>query len=191
MITGPRQVGKSTLIEELGRKGQLQYEKVTLDDPHERYLAKTDPQLFLESHKVPLFIDEFQYATELLPYIKMAVDKRTMTNNLDASGLFILTSSQMFKMMSDVSESLAGRVGILNLFSLSSNEIYGNKEDCFLPAFANLKKRENNTRLGLAELYNSFISGSMPRMHLGLNINPSIFYSEYTQTYLEKDIKSF
>lgn len=183
MITGPRQVGKTTIIEELSKQGHIKYDHVTLDDPNERLLAKTDPKLFLDNHKPPVFIDEFQYATELLPYIKMIIDQKTREDNLNASGLFILTGSQMFKMMKDVSESLAGRVSILNMFSLSNNELCSDDEKPFMPTFDYIKAKGKNERKDLHTLYDSFITGSMPRMHLGLNIKPNTYYAEYIQTY--------
>ena len=95
----------------------------------------------------------------------------------------------MFKMMKKVSESLAGRVGILSMFSLSNNELCENEEKLFLPTFDYIKPRENNSRKDLHALYDSFITGSMPKMHLGLNIKPNTYYAEYIQTYLERDIR--
>jgi predicted AAA+ superfamily ATPase len=106
LVTGPRQVGKSTVLERI-KEPQRTY--VTLDDPQIRTLAQTDPALFLQTYEPPVLIDEVQYAPQLFPYIKMIVDKRK------EKGLFWLTGSQPFQLMKNVSESLAGRVGILEM----------------------------------------------------------------------------
>lgn len=99
-VTGPRQVGKTTLLKQLAEAGR---KYVTLDDPDVRYLAKHDPALFMQRYTPPVFIDEIQYATELLPYIKMSVDES------GRKGDFWITGSQVFRLMKNVSESLAGR----------------------------------------------------------------------------------
>ena len=125
LLCGPRQVGKTTVLEKISNH-QVNY--VSLDDPLERKNAKEDPSLFLENHKPPLIIDEIQYATELLPYIKIKVDQARLEafeNNTNSNGLYYLTGSQMFTMMQNVSESLAGRVGIIDMYGLSYSELIG------------------------------------------------------------------
>ena len=120
LLTGPRQVGKTTLLQRLAEVQQsegIERKYVTLDDPDVRYLAKQDPALFLQRYSPPVLIDEIQYATELLPYIKMSVDRSK------GKGDFWITGSQVFHLMKNVSESLAGRVGIVNLLGLSDAEI--------------------------------------------------------------------
>ena len=102
---GPRQVGKTTCLKQLDPSRTY----VTLDDPQARQLAIADPKLFLSRFKAPLLIDEFQYAPQLLPIIKMAVDQS------NRYGDYWLTGSQQFLMMKDIKESLAGRVAIFNL----------------------------------------------------------------------------
>ena len=114
LVTGPRQVGKTTLLQKLAeiRQGTGEERKyVTLDDPDVRYLAKHDPALFLQRYTPPVLIDEIQYATELLPYIKMSADRSKR------KGDFWITGSQVFRLMENVSESLAGRVGICLLYT--------------------------------------------------------------------------
>ena len=109
LVTGPRQVGKTTLLQRLAdiqKSEGIERKYVTLDDPDVRYLAKHDPALFLQRYSPPVLIDEIQYATELLPYIKMSVDRSKR------KGDFWITGSQVFRLMKNVSESLAGRVGI-------------------------------------------------------------------------------
>ena len=101
LVTGPRQVGKTTMLQKLMEGTGRGY--VTLDDLNERNVAKNDPELFLQLHKPPILIDEVQYAPELFSYIKISVDKNR------EPGLFWLTGSQVFKLMRGVQESLAGR----------------------------------------------------------------------------------
>lgn len=126
MVCGARQVGKTTLLNQIKKEREdIQY--VTLDYPRIRTLAKEDPELFLQQYQAPLIIDEIQYATELLPYIKIRADQSKQ------NGLYYLTGSQMFHMMKNVSESLAGRVGILSMYSLSRAEIEGRQSVPFLP----------------------------------------------------------
>ena len=120
LITGPRQVGKTTLLQKLAgehKEAGVERKYVTLDDPDARYLAKHDPALFLQRYSPPVLIDEIQYATELFPYIKMSVDRSKR------KGDFWLTGSQAFRLMNNVSESLAGRVGIVHLLGLSDADI--------------------------------------------------------------------
>lgn len=113
LLTGPRQVGKTTLLQRLcGRDRRY----VTLDDPSLRALAIEDPALFLQRFQPPVLIDEIQYAPQLLPLVKMHVD------NQHQPGMFWLTGSQQFLMMKGVSETLAGRVAVLNLLGLSCRE---------------------------------------------------------------------
>lgn len=113
LLTGPRQVGKTMFLRQIDPKRTY----VTLDTPRERGLAKEDPELFLQTFKPPVLIDEIQYVPELLPFIKVMVDQQQQNN------LFWLTGSQQFQMMKGVSESLAGRVGILEMQGLSNAEL--------------------------------------------------------------------
>ena len=110
MLTGSRQAGKTTLLRTLEPSRQF----VTLDDLQLRRYAKEDPKGFVNEFKPPIFIDEFQYAPDILPYIKIAVDEKR-TKMQSADGYFWLSGSQNFKMMEHVQESLAGRVAILQM----------------------------------------------------------------------------
>jgi len=112
LVTGPRQIGKTTMLKEIKEKGR---NYVSLDEMEIRLLAKEDPKLFLQRFASPLIIDEIQYAPELLSYIKSIVD------NTDKKGLYWLTGSQQFRLMKNISESLAGRIGIIEMFPLSMN----------------------------------------------------------------------
>ena len=157
---------------------------VTLDDPDARYLAKTDPALFLQRYAPPVLIDEIQYATELLPYIKMNVDcsKR--------KGDFWITGSQVFRLMKNVSESLAGRVGIINLLGLSDAEIRAELSMTFQTDVNFLMKRLNDKKpCGLNEIYQRIFKGSMPELYSCETIDWVTYYRSYVNTYLQRDIR--
>lgn len=181
LVTGPRQVGKTTVLQRL--MGEREY--VTLDDMAERSLAKKDPAMFLQLHCAPIMIDEVQYAPELFSYIKIAIDKGA------APGSYWLTGSQAFKLMDLAQESLAGRVAILHMPGLSQHEIYGSGE-CkpFTLDLEELKSREKE-RLpaDIHEIYRRIWNGSMPGLVSGKFSDRDVFYSSYLQTYIERDVK--
>ena len=187
LVTGPRQVGKTTLLQKLAetqRSKRLVRKYVTLDDPDVRYLAKHDPALFLQRYSPPVLIDEIQYATELLPYIKMSVDRSRK------KGDFWITGSQVFRLMNNVSESLAGRVGIVNLLGLSDAEIYQEPSEPFQTDPAHLMNRLSvRTPHGLNEIYSRIFKGSMPELYADGNIDWEIYYRSYVDTYLQRDIR--
>lgn len=128
MLTGPRQVGKTTLLMNMKEENR---EYITLDDLEQRQLAQNDPALFLQIHKVPMIIDEVQYAPNLFSYIKIHVDKN------QKNGDFWLTGSQKFNLMKEIQESLAGRVAIIDMLGLSNKEIE-NKADNSIPFYQHL-----------------------------------------------------
>ena len=180
LITGPRQVGKTTLLEMCAGSSR-QY--VTLDDLDIRSLAQNDPGLFIQTYKTPLIIDEIQYAPQLFSYIKIIVDKEKK------NGMFWLTGSQKFYLMKGVTESLAGRVAILDLLGLSQAEIEGKKSTPFLPTaewIAAAKKQSSQSKQ-LLDIYNTIWLGSFPRVNAG--ITRDIFYKSYIQTYIQRDIR--
>lgn len=181
LITGPRQVGKTTVLKQLMTDDR---EYVTLDDLEERKLAKTDPAMFLQVHSLPIFIDEVQYAPELFSYIKIAID------NGAAPGAFWLTGSQAFKLMDLAQESLAGRVAILHMTSLSQHEIYGSGDtQPFSIDLAQLKSRkETNAPADMKEIYERIWNGSMPGLASGRFSDRDVFYNSYLQTYIERDV---
>ena len=177
MVCGARQVGKTTLLRQIKEeKDQIQY--VTLDYPRIRNLAREDPELFLQQYQAPLIIDEIQYATELLPYIKIRADQGQQ------NGLYYLTGSQMFPMMKNVSESLAGRVGILSMYSLSRAEIDGRKSVPFLPDRIHMQESEDT----ITEIFEKIYRGGMPRMIADQELQAEDYFGAYMQTYLERDI---
>jgi len=182
LVTGPRQVGKSTMLERLAEPNR---KIVTLDDPDIRYLAKSDPALFLQRYTPPVLIDEIQYAAaELFPYIKMAVDKSKR------NGDFWITGSQAFVMMQNVSESLAGRVGIINLLGLSTSEINAVSSEVFTTDSKRLMKRvEEAKKFDLNGLYSRIFKGSMPKLYADDNVDLEMYYRSYIDSYLKRDIK--
>jgi len=183
LVTGARQTGKTTLLRHLGQENRSY---VTLDDPLVLSLAKEDPALFIQRFPAPVTIDEIQYAPELLPYIKIEVDRA------QRPGLYWLTGSQQFHMMRGVSESLAGRVGIMRLSGFSRREsvAQGAEVTPFLPLPDEVGKRMNTGgRLTLKELYRVIWRGSFPVMALNDKTDRDLFYSSYVQTYLQRDIR--
>ena len=178
VITGARQTGKTTLIKEFAADiGGVQY--VTLDYPILRHLAQSDPELFLQQYKPPVIIDEIQYAPELLPYIKIKIDENR------TNGMYFLTGSQMFRLMKHVSESLAGRAGLMQLFGLSRAEILRTEEVPFLPSIAITPKLEET----ITSIFDKIYRGSFPQMIVDEGLMPEAYFGEYVQTYLERDIR--
>lgn len=198
MITGPRQVGKTTLLNMIMKENEnillnKKINYVSLDDLSVRSLAKEDPELFLRTYEVPLIIDEFQYAPNILSYIKIIVDKMRLenldNNQINCNGLFYLTGSQAFQTMKDVTESLAGRIGILDLNGLSNREINNQKEDIFIPNLEILKKIEPSRKLSTIEVYEKIIKGSYPELYKNENIERGQYFETYIRTYIERDIR--
>ena len=182
LVTGPRQVGKTTMLQKLMEGTNRRY--VSLDDLNERSIAKTDPELFLQMHKPPVLIDEVQYAPELFTYIKIHVDQN------HEPGAFWLTGSQVFKLMRGVQESLAGRVAVLSMTSLSQAEICGSEMEPFSVDLDALTKRaKSRAAVDIRDIYERIYRGSMPAIVSGANSNSQIFYSSYLSTYIERDVK--
>lgn len=147
-------------------------------------LMVKDPALFMQRYTPPVLIDEIQYAPELLPYIKMAVDKRKI------NGEYWLTGSQVFQLMKNASESLAGRVGIINLLGLSNSEITGIPSSVYETSPKNLISRLNIVKKqGLNEIYERIFKGSMPKLYADLNVEWEAYYRGYVDTYFQRDIK--
>ncbi len=185
LVTGARQVGKTTMLLHIKEKERTY---VSLDDPLIQVLAKEDPALFLQRFTPPLFIDEIQYAPQLLPYIKLTVDRQRQ------NGLFWLSGSQQFHLMKNVSESLAGRVAVLELLPLSREETLGlaGKLPPFLPTPSQLSQRSQHlSSLSLQELYLLIWRGSYPAITVNPDMNRDIFYGSYIQTYLQRDVRHF
>ena len=183
LVTGPRQVGKTTMLRKLMENTDRKY--VTLDDVAIRDLAKNDPKTFINVFSPPVFIDEVQYAPELFIYIKIQVD------NSQNAGDYWLSGSQVFRLMRGVRESLAGRVGLLDLFPLSQNEIYNHKACSPLnPSFEKLMDRVQGIPDAMpTDIYTRIYNGGMPQLLSGEITDRDRFYQSYIRTYLERDVR--
>lgn len=133
----------------------------------------------MQQYSTPLVIDEIQYAPELLSYIKIRVD------NSKENGMYYLTGSQMFTMMKNVSESLAGRAGILSMYSLSRAEIEGRPSLPFLPGRITMTESDDT----ITQIFEKIYRGGMPRMITDRELLPEDYFGSYMQTYLERDIR--
>ena len=177
LITGPRQVGKTTLLLSL-KPNNMNY--VTLDDVNLRRQAQEDPKMFLEEHPWPLLIDEAQYAPELFSYMKIIVDKE------QKNGMYWLTGSQQFHLMKNASDSLAGRVGIINLNSFTYSEIIQNENKKLFDPI-DIRK---SPKIDVNDLYKIIYKGGMPELYNNKNISQEIFFQGYIDTYISRDVKS-
>ena len=180
-ITGPRQVGKTTVFQNCeSTKGR---NFVSMDTLEIQELAKNDPQRFLERYSTPLLIDEIQYAPQLFPYIKTIVDREKK------KGMYWITGSQQFNLMANVTESLAGRVGILNLQGFSQAEKDDRPDSVpFLPVKKILSAKEK-TITETKNIFNRIWKGSYPALFKRSNKDWMMFYDSYMQTYIERDVK--
>jgi predicted AAA+ superfamily ATPase len=184
IITGPRQVGKTTVLKKL--YGNLRY--VTLDNPETLEYARKEGGLFFKTFVPPVVLDEVQYAPELFPYIKIIADETKQKK------LFYMTGSQTFHLMKSVSESLAGRIGIIQILGLSLREIKGKKFNMpFLPTGEYLEQSEEDAKeLSQEEIWSIIQRGSMPRLYHA-DVDDNLwrqFYSDYVKTYIERDVRA-
>lgn len=181
IVTGPRQVGKTTLLTRLAEKNR---KIVSLDNPTIRAFAKSEPELFLQRYAPPVLIDEVQYAPELFDYIKVYVDREKKC------GDFWLTGSQTFRMMKHVTESLAGRAGIVCMQGLSNSEIHGNHFPAFSVDLPSLFSRmEQAPRMTISDVFSRIYKGSMPRLYENDAVDRDQYYESYLETYISRDIK--
>lgn len=182
LVTGARQVGKTTMLKHLCAGTDRTY--VTLDNMMARELAKSDPVLFFQTYKPPILIDEVQKAPELFEQIKIMCDET------DEKGLFWLTGSQQYKMMNNVRETLAGRVCILELYSLSQREKNNILFDCALDfSLETLKKRQLQIDKNDVEaVFNHIWEGGMPQVMGADDELRQEYYNSYIDTYLMRDV---
>lgn len=177
LITGARQVGKSTLV----KHEFPEFNRANFDDRLTRLQAKEEPKLFFLNNPCPLFIDEVQKENEILEDIKQIVDES------EERGLFILSGSQKLELMKGMSESLAGRVSISELSGLSLREIHGvefNRH--FIPTDSYIKERGENL-VPYKNLWEIIHKGSYPELY-DVDRDWQEYYSSYVATYLERDI---
>lgn len=180
VLTGPRQSGKTTLLQHLFGK---HYRYVSLESPDVRAAAMEDPRGFLELYPSPVIFDEVQYAPELFPYIKEKID-----TNRSESGQYLLTGSRNLLLMERVTESLAGRAAMLRLLPLSRREADG-RPGASLP-WESKDTSRSVTEYSYQQLWKGFLRGSFPEIavHPGRDVN--LWHASYVQTYLERDVRT-
>ena len=180
LITGPRQVGKSTLL--LNKFKNIP--NVTLDNPLQLLSLRQDPVEFFKLHGFPLILDEVQRAPECFSVLKYMIDSDRR------AGMYILTGSQKYALMKGVSESLAGRIGIIDMLGLSDREIYEDPFDRpFLPTSDYLLARRPKTAPSIQNLWERIHRGSMPELYSNENMDWEQYYAAYVDTYIERDVK--
>ncbi|MGM9918690.1 MAG: ATP-binding protein [Lactimicrobium massiliense] len=191
VIYGSRQVGKSTTIDHLyGEK----YQKVTLDDMDDRLLAQSNPRLFLETYQWPLIIDEIQKAPGLLDEIKKVIDEQRlkwMKEDAPRQLMYILTGSNRFELQQGISDSLAGRCGVIDMASFSSMEKQKLEENCFSPEISFWMKLQNSKKIPYhtrSEIFETIFQGGMPDVVSGA-AERNAFFKSYVSTYIEKDVR--
>ncbi|MDR1690785.1 MAG: ATP-binding protein [Candidatus Methanoplasma sp.] len=185
LITGARQVGKTTICSLIAKKYGIEY--VSLANVSERALAISDPEMFLKTHGTPLIIDEVQYAPALFDHIEAAVDKQKFDTGIN-NGMFILTGSQAYNLMENVTQSMAGRVSIIRMSPLSINEIGSRPDIPFTVDFEKNIKRSLELKLDLDDIYEAVIRGFYPELHEKGPLKTRKFYSDYVESYIERDV---
>lgn len=184
LVTGPRQCGKTTMMKKMAEDENRGRKYISLDDFAARKMAVESPNLFLQVYKPPVFIDEVQYAPQLFSYIKMYVDEYQQPGDIWLSG------SQIFKLMENVQESLAGRVGILKMNTFSQAEIEEVESSPFRPEIEYLIARgENRKKIEMPELYERIFKGSLPDVVQHELSSRDRLYSSYIATYIERDVR--
>ncbi|MCL2865926.1 MAG: ATP-binding protein [Lachnospiraceae bacterium] len=181
VVTGARQVGKTTLIENI----KPDIPKVTFDDILVRKQALESPSVFFNINPPPVFIDEIQYAPDIFHYIKISLD------NSKNKGDFFLTGSQSYELMENVTESLAGRAGILELYGLSLREMKGESWNIpFKPTLEYLSQRKSSIQpLGINDKWKIIHRGTLPELVLNSDFEWADFYADYIKTYIERDVR--
>lgn len=179
LVTGPRQVGKSTLLKQLGEE----YQYVTFDDPILLAQACNDPSLFMLNHQGKLILDEVRYAPELFSSLKLGIDKQKI------SGLYLLSGSQAFHLMQNVTESLAGRIAVLKLQGFSLREIQQlDFYSPFIPTKNYIIEREKQQQT-VENIWQIIHQGYMPRLY-EQETNWEIYYASYVSSYIERDVRA-
>ena len=178
LITGARQTGKSTLLEKLYPDRKM----ITFDDMFLEDQAENDPEMFMTLHQPPITMDEVQRVPKLFRYIKMSCDKD------DKKGKFMLSGSQPFKLMELVSDSLAGRVSVIELAPLSLREIMGDTfNDPFIPTLEYVKKRTKTAKKP-DNIWKIIHHGVYPELQ-DTKLDWQRYFASYIKTYLERDVR--
>lgn len=178
LVTGARQTGKTTTL----KKMLPEIKMVTFDDPFMEEQAKNNPDMFLMLHEPPILLDEIQYVPSLFRYIKMICDEN------ESRGLFYLSGSQPFKMMDMVSDSMAGRIAIIELAPLSLREILHNEcSEPFLPTLEYIKLRRANAQ-NPGNIWTVIHRGGFPELQ-NADIHWEMYFASYIKTYLERDVR--
>ncbi len=181
LITGPRQVGKSTVLKNL----YPDFEYETLDDVYMIRAISSDPTGYLRLKGTPFIIDEVQKVPDLFGSLKYVIDKDKR------NGMYLLTGSQKFELMKNVSESLSGRVSVIDLLGLSYREIKGDKFDKpFLPTIDYLSSRKPISKHDINDIWEIIHKGSMPALYENNERDRERYYSDFVNTYIERDVHS-
>lgn len=188
LISGPRQIGKSTLLYNSFLSDGFSY--ISLEDSLQYAMAKNDPRTFLDIHPAPLIIDEAQKVPELFPELERIVNEsRLKKGNKESNGLYILSGSQRQQLLAQSKESLSGRVAILDMNNLSLNEVYNRNDIPFSVDLKTISSRVNEYVINETEAFKYIVRGFFPVLYDDLEMKSSLFYSSYLTTYLEKDLK--
>ena len=187
IVSGPRQVGKSTLIyTEMVKEG---YSYVTLDKRSDLMDAVNDPRSFLDRLSYPVIIDECQRAKELFVEIEAIVNRiRLEKGSSAANGMFILSGSSSKALLENARESMAGRCNILKMSPLSFREIIQKEEKPFIIDKIESRKRAADYSLGEKELLDYIVKGCMPQLYDDSDVSREQFFSSYVETYMNKDL---
>ena len=182
VVTGPRQAGKSTLVQKIGGE---RYRYISLDEMDVRSVAIHDPRGFLEKYPPPVIIDEIQHAPGLLSYIKAMIDRDRKP------GQWILTGSQAFPLMRNVSESLAGRVAILTLYPFSLSEMNRNllTDLKTAPAFVRHLNSAGASMKKSISCGEWLLRGGYPQVFTGKKVSLKLWFSSYVQSYIDRDVR--
>lgn len=186
LVIGARQTGKTTLLRKI--TGQKSVPYLSFDDPTEELSAKNDAKTFIEFHQSPFMFDEIQYVPELFRYLKIEIDKNR------TNGMYYLTGSQQFHLMEVATESLSGRIGIVQLYPFSERELLGDSfTETFIPTKEYLLERNSSllkakTEFSVQKTWKSIHRGFFPEVALE-KVTPSDFYANYLKTYIERDIR--
>lgn len=190
VVYGPRQIGKSTTIDYLYGE---RFKKVTLDDLDDRTLAEENPKLFLDSLGWPVIIDEIQKVPSLLDEIKKRIDEQRLSwlkSGEQRELMYVLTGSNRFELQQGISDSLAGRCGIIEMASFTQSEKEQRKEWEFSPELSAIRQRDagDDPKKTRPEIFREIFQGGMPDICTGV-AERDIYFRSYVSTYIEKDVR--